>query len=354
VAQSHNERTTMPLTYTTGDAAVDELIQQLIAMRGGSADSDLVQQILTTVVKLVDDRASRGDLKVINSTLKEMRYAFKVFGKYRGFPKVTIFGSARTPDEAPEYLQAREFADRISRLGYMVITGAGDGIMKAGHRGAGKDKSFGVNIRLPFEQKANEVIADDPKLINFKYFFVRKLIFIKETDAVALFPGGFGTLDEGFEVLTLVQTGKSDLMPIVFVDSPGGTYWSTWFDYLRSHLLGRGLISEEDLYLFKFTDNVDEAVHEIISFYRNYHSMRYVNGKLVLRLKRQPTPLLLEQINGDFHGILADGAITATTYALPEEANEPEISHLPRIVLHFNRRNFGRLRQLVDVINQAG
>jgi uncharacterized protein (TIGR00730 family) len=341
------------LPYTTGDDAVDALITQLIAKRGGSPDADLIRQVLTTVVKLIDDRTTRGDLKVINSTLKEMRYAFKVFTKYRPFPKVTIFGSARTPEDAPEYAAAREFADRISRLGYMVITGAGDGIMKAGHRGAGREKSFGVNIRLPFEQRANEVIADDPKLINFKYFFVRKLIFIKETDAVALFPGGFGTLDEGFEVLTLVQTGKSEPMPIVFVDAPGGTYWKNWFEYLKGHLLARGLISEEDLHLFKFTDSVEEAVHEIVSFYRNYHSLRYVDGTLVIRVKRQPSPALLEKFNAEFRDILTEGEIKTTSYALPEEANEPELSHLPRVVLKFNRRSFGRLRQLVDALNQS-
>ncbi len=342
----------MPVTYNTGHEAVDDLITQIIQMRGGSADSDLVQQIITTGVKLLDDKANRGDLKVINSALKEMRYAFKVFSKYRGIPKVTIFGSARTPEDAPEYAQAQQFADRISRLGYMVITGAGDGIMKAGHRGAGRQKSFGVNIRLPFEQRANEVIADDPKLINFKYFFVRKLVFIKETDAVALFPGGFGTLDEGFEVMTLVQTGKTDPLPIVFIDAPEGTYWSAWYEYLRTQLVGRGLIAPEDLDLFKVTRSVDEAVQEILGFYRNFHSMRYVDGTLVIRVKRKPAPELLESLNREFQDILSEGEITSGP-ALAGETNEPELSHLARIILKFNRRNFGKLRLLINALNAA-
>ncbi|MBI1852525.1 MAG: LOG family protein [Planctomycetes bacterium] len=347
-----SQREKAPFSYTTGDRVTDGLIEQIIKSRGSSQDGDMLQQILTTAVKLIDDKATRGDLKVINSSLKEMRYAFKVFSKYREFPKVTIFGSARTPEDAPEYAQAREFADRITHEGYMVITGAGDGIMKAGHRGAGREKSFGVNIRLPFEQRANDVIADDPKLVNFKYFFVRKLIFVKETAAVALFPGGFGTLDEGFEVLTLVQTGKSSPLPIVFVDSPGGTYWKSWFDYLRTHLLGRGLISEEDLSLFKITTSVDEAIREIVDFYKNYHSLRYVDGTLVIRVKRPPTPALIQRLNADFKSLLVDGEITSSLTALAEEANEPELAHLPRIVLKFNRRNFGRLRRLIDAINQ--
>src|SRR6266404_6816185 len=240
----------------------------------------LIQQLKETADKLIRDQANRGDVKLLNTALKELRYAFKVFAPYRNRRKVTVFGSARLPPEHSAYHQAVEFSRRVAETGYMVITGAASGIMEAGHVGAGRANSIGVNILLPFEQDANAVIAGDAKLMHLKYFFTRKLLFVKESDAVALFPGGFGTQDEGFEVLTLVQTGKSHLFPIVMVDEPGGDYWLRWQRYVEEVLLARQMISANDLALYKVTDSVEEAVLEVLNFYRVYHSMRYVGDEL--------------------------------------------------------------------------
>jgi uncharacterized protein (TIGR00730 family) len=233
----------------------------------------------------------------------------------------------------------------------MVITGAGEGIMKAGQDGAGRDQSFGVNIRLPFEQSANEVIQNDAKLITFRYFFTRKLVFVKETDAIALFPGGFGTMDEAFETLTLLQTGKSPLLPLVCVDREGDDYWQAWDAYIRGTLLSRGLIAAEDLSLYKVTNRLDEAVREILTFYRNYHSSRYVGNRLVLRLQHAPESETIARLESEFRDILAEGGFSVSS-ALPEEAEESALTDMPRLTLVFNRRSFGRLRQLIDALNQ--
>jgi uncharacterized protein (TIGR00730 family) len=334
-----------------GRPEVREAIEALLRAVGPAPSADLVQEIVRTALKLVEDGASRGDVKIVTSALKELRYSFKVFAPYRQVRKVTIFGSARIPEGAPEYVQAAAFARAMAEAGFMVITGAGDGIMKAGQGGAGRERSFGVNIRLPFDQRANPVIDGDSKLINFKYFFTRKLVFLKEADAVALFPGGFGTLDEGFEVLTLLQTGKGLLLPIVCLDRPGGTYWQAWRSYLEE-LLGRGLISEEDFNFVELTDAVDEAVAAILRFYRRYHSSRYVGDRLVLRMTSALPAGTVEGLNAEFADLLREGRIEASA-ALPEEANEPGIADLPRLVLPFNRRDFGRLRRLIDAVNAA-
>jgi hypothetical protein len=233
----------------------------------------------------------------------------------------------------------------------MLITGAGGGIMRACQAGAGRAHSFGVNIRLPFEQRPNEFIADDPKLVTFKYFFTRKLLFIKEADAVVMFPGGFGTLDEAYECLTLAQTGKAGPVPIVFVDAPGGRFWSSWLDYVREHLLKNGLISEEDLSLFRVTDDAAAAVEEIRGFYRVYHSSRYVGDKLVVRLSHAPQPSLLERLQSDFADIAAGGRLQVSA-KLPEE-DEDETAPLPRLVFAFDRVHFGRLRRLIDSLNAS-
>src|SRR4051812_10065437 len=256
----------------------------------------LVQQLRETADKLIRDNTPRGDVKLLNTALKELRYAFKVFAPYRHRRKVTVFGSARLSADHPAYQQAVEFGRRIAEADFMVITGAASGIMEAGHVGAGRENSIGVNILLPFEQDANVVIAGDAKLMHLKYFFTRKLLFVKESDAVALFPGGFGTQDEGFEVLTLIQTGKSHLFPVVMVDEPGGDYWRLWQRYIEDVLLARRMISSADLALFKVTDSVAEAVAEIVGFYRVYHSMRYVREDLILRLQRPLPEPLLERI----------------------------------------------------------
>ncbi len=333
-----------------------ELIGELLA-RAGTVASEQHEQylrdILLTVTRLVRDQTSVGDLKMINTALKEMRYSFKVFAPYRHVRKVSVFGSARTKETARTYRQAREFAARICGEGYMVLTGAGGGIMRAAQEGAGRERSFGINIRLPWEQVANEFIDRDPKLLSFKYFFTRKLVFIKEADAIVLFPGGFGTHDEGFESLTLVQTGKSRPLPIVFLDAPRGTYWKTWKRYVEDHLHRLGLISPADVRLFLVTDDIEEAVAEIRGFYRVYHSSRYVGDRLVIRLNAILPDALVARLNEDFGDILEGGAFEVAG-ALPEEEGEREIAHLPRLVFRFNRMRFGRLREMIDEINRYG
>jgi len=312
--------------------------------------STLIAEIKETADKLAADGATRGDLKILSRVLRELRYAFKVFTPYRRQFKVTVFGSARTARDHPAYRHSVEFGKRMAEAGWMVVTGAGGGIMEGAHIGAGQEMSMGVNIMLPFEQESNAIISRDKKLVHLKYFFTRKLLFVKEGHAVALFPGGFGTQDEGFETLTLVQTGKRDLMPIVLVDEPGGTYWTAWYRFVIDELLRRELISEEDLALFKVTDNVNEAVKEIVGFYTVYNSMRYVRDRLVIRLNREPSDALLERLNRDFSDILEEGRIErASVHRL--ESDDEHLKHLPRLTLAFNRRNFGRLRQMIDVLN---
>jgi uncharacterized protein (TIGR00730 family) len=314
---------------------------------------EYTSQIKETADKLLSDRASRGDVKLLSTAIRELRYCFKVFAAYRGRRKAAVFGSARTKPEHPAFAAAEAFGRRIVEGGWMVITGAGGGIMEAGHRGAGRDDSFGLNILLPFEQSANPVVQGDPKLVTLRYFFTRKLMFIKESDAVVLFPGGFGTHDEAFEAITLVQTGKSHIFPIVMVDEAGGGYWKFWRRFIEDSLLARGYISPHDMNLFRVTDSVEEAVREVTGFYRVYHSMRYVRGDLVLRLRSPLSERLLEQIKWGFADILAGGTFEQVE-ALPEEGNEPELAQLPRLKFRFDRHAIGRLRQLIDVINAEG
>jgi uncharacterized protein (TIGR00730 family) len=312
--------------------------------------TDLIDEIKETADKLARDHATRGDLKLLSRALKELRYAFKVFTPFRKQRKVTVFGSARTPPGHPAYEQSVEFGRRMAHEKWMVVTGAGQGIMEGAHVGAGTEMSMGVNIMLPFEQEANYIIHKDAKLIHLKYFFTRKLLFVKEVHAIALFAGGFGTQDEGFETLTLVQTGKRDIMPIVCVDEPGGTYWKSWLKFIEEQLLGRELISPEDMSLFKITDSAEEAVREILRFYSVYNSMRYVREQLVLRLHKEPSDAFVERLNDEFSGILLSGTIRkAKVHRL--EADDEHLRDLSRLSLHFDRRNIGRLRQMVDLIN---
>ncbi len=310
-------------------------------------------QIKETADKLLRDHASRGDVKLVATAVRELRYCFKVFAAYRGTRKAVVFGSARTKAEHPAYVAAEKFGKQIVEAGWMAITGAGSGIMEAGHRGAGRDHSFGLNILLPFEQSANSVVHGDPKLVTLRYFFTRKLMFIKESDAVVLFPGGFGTHDEAYEALTLVQTGKSHIFPIVMVDEPGGNYWKLWQRFVEDALLARGYISQHDTSLYRVTDSVEEAVKEVTGFYRVYHSMRYVRGDLVLRLRTRLNDHLLERIRWSFGDILAGGKFEQVD-ALPDEANEPELAKLPRLKFRFDRHAIARLRQLIDTINTEG
>ena len=293
-----------------------------------------------------------GDVRVIQTALRELRYAFKLFAPYAHVRKVTMFGSARTQPTRQEYQQAVEFGRKIAAAGFMVITGAGPGIMQAGHEGAGPEKSFGANIRLPWEQSANPVIREDKKLVTFKYFFTRKLIFIRHSDAIALFPGGFGTMDEGYEALTLMQTGKSQLMPLVLIDRPGGTYWKTWDKQVREHLLRDELISPDDLNLYQITDDTDQAVKIITRFYRNFHSSRFVKDLFVIRLKHAPSDSALEAMNEDFADINTGPPIKRIE-PTPEEREDNDHLELPRIAFKFNRRDYGRLRQLIDVLNSV-
>lgn len=313
----------------------------------------LVNEIKETADKLVRDQATRGDLKIISRALKELRYSFKVFKPYRLRRKITVFGSARTPPSARVYQMALEFGRRMAEEGWMVVTGGGPGIMEAGHAGAGREMSFGLNIILPFEQEANPVISQDEKLINLKYFFTRKLLFVKEVHGIALFPGGFGTLDEGFETLTLVQTGKRDLMPIVCVDEPGDGYWQAWREFISKQLLERGLISPADMSLFRICESVEAAVEEFLRFYSVYHSMRFVRRKLVLRLNRDLSDEMVERLNTEFADIVGTGKIVKSP-ALPLESDDTHLKDLPRLVFNFNRKDIGRLRQMVDVINATG
>ncbi|MBI1248413.1 TIGR00730 family Rossman fold protein [bacterium] len=317
--------------------------------RRGFEINQLLDQIRETADKLQRDEATRGDLKLLSRSLKELRYAFKVFTPYRDKRKVTIFGSARTREEHPNYQAAIVFAEKMATAGWLVITGAGGGIMEAGHRGAGRAAAMGLNIMLPFEQSANPVIHGDEKLVNMKYFFTRKLMFVKECDAVVCLPGGFGTLDEAFEVLTLVQTGKRDLFPIVLLDAPGGTYWQKLDAFIRDPLHADALISPEDFALYKVTDQVDEAVREVEQFYKVYHSMRYVRKQLVIRTKEPVSSQLLAEIQREFQDILSEGEFEVRD-ALPQE-DEPALAEMSRLVFTFNRRNIGRLRMLIDCIN---
>ena len=332
------------------DPELKRRIQELIDSRGGGFNEESVADIIENALKLLKDVKDSGDVRVIQTALRELRFAFKLFAPYAHVRKVTMFGSARTQPSRQEYQQGVEFGRKIAAAGFMVITGAGPGIMQAGHEGAGSEMSFGVNIRLPWEQSANPVIREDKKLVTFKYFFTRKLIFIRHSDAIALFPGGFGTMDEGYEALTLMQTGKSQLMPLVLIDRPGGTFWKTWDRHVREHLLRDELISPDDLNLYQITDDTDQAVKIITRFYRNFHSSRFVKDLFVIRLKHPPSDSALEAMNEDFADINT-GAPIKRIGPTPEEREDNDHADLPRIAFRFNRREYGRLRQLIDVLN---
>src|SRR5271170_4601854 len=332
------------------DPELTRRIQELIKFKGGGYNEHEVADIIENGLKLLTDVKDTGDVRVIQIALRELRYSFRLFAPYAGTRKVSIFGSARTKPESIEYQQAVDFGGKIVQAGFMVITGAGPGIMQAGHEGATPEHSFGVNIRLPWEQSANPVIAEDKKLITFKYFFTRKLIFIRHSDAIVLFPGGFGTLDEGYEAITLMQTGKSQLMPLVLVEKPGGTYWKTWDIQVREELLRNKLISPDDLSLYQITDSTDEAVKIILRFYRNFHSTRFVKELFIIRLKNAPAESAIAALNEDFADIVVGGKIQSVK-PKPEEVEHNEHLGLKRIAFNFNRRDYGRLRQLIDVLN---
>lgn len=329
------------------------LIRDLVRGVATGRSADFLSDMMETALQLGRDQASIADLKLISRSMREIRNAAAIFQKYTGIRKVAVFGSARTPSEDPDFQLAREFARRIVEENFMIITGGGNGIMGAAQQGAGAEKSFGLNIRLPFEQGANATIEGDPKLIPFNYFFARKLSFVKETSAFVLFPGGFGTMDEGFEVLTLLQTGKTSLVPIILMDRPNGFYWETWRRFLDNDLLELGLISRSDFHLFTITHDVDRAVNEIKHFYKIFHSYRWVREEMVIRINQRLTPLALEKLNIEFDQLLAEGGPIIQRNALPEEVDDHAVADLPRLVLKPNKRDFAMLRLLINAINDS-
>jgi len=336
--------------YNTGNDTLDRLIDELVTSAGDGAQEDLVKELIVSAVKLYRDHADRGDVKLINAAVKELRYSTLIFSKYRDIPKVTVFGSARVDEQNANYHLALEFArEMVNERGWMVVTGAGPGIMQAANEGAGADHSFGVNIRLPFEDAANPFV-DAERTINFKYFFTRKVGFIKESHAFALFPGGFGTMDETFELLTLVQTGKSDLHPIVLLEADDTGYWETFNEFVRQDLLGNGLIAPDDLALYKTTNSASDAADEISHFYANYRSQRYVDGRLLIRVRTTPTEAQLANLNDRFADIVAKGEIELAD-PTPVEIKDGDSLDDARVALYFNRRSYGRLRRLVDSLN---
>ncbi|MGI9604297.1 MAG: LOG family protein [Acidimicrobiales bacterium] len=338
--------------YRTGDSGLDRAVAELVDLAELNADDDLVFETVVSAIRMGRERVGRADLKLVNAALKELRYAFHVFEPYRDVRKCTIFGSARTKPTDPAYACARDFGAAMAAQNWMVMTGAGPGIMAAGLEGAGLENSFGINIVLPFEADANEFIADDPKLINFRYFFTRKVTFMKETHGYALLPGGFGTMDEAFELLTLMQTGKSYLAPVVLLDPPGNTYWDTWREFVERELAGSGLISEHDLDLVFITDNVDAAVDEISRFFRSYHSMRFVGSRLVVRLNREVDNAELADLNREFADIIAEGAIEKID-ATQSEIDDDDAIDRHRIAFRFDRASYSRLRQMVRRLNDT-
>jgi uncharacterized protein (TIGR00730 family) len=327
-------------------------IDEWLRTQNDSVNADQFAGILRTLLKLAQDNAERGDLKILNRAMQELRHAFRIFAPYRHMRKVSIFGSSRVPESDPYYHLARSVGESLAQAGFMVITGAGPGIMQAGHEGAGRERSFGVNIRLPSVQDANPFIRNDPKLMNFHFFFTRKLVFVKEADAVVIFPGGFGTHDELMESITLAQTGKTHLVPIILMDLPGGTYWSRWEEFLRDDVMSRGYIVEREMTFFRILTSAEAAVEEITKFYRNFHSYRFVKGDLVIRLNFPPSPALIDRLNRDFADIVSGGKVRQTE-PLPPEADDPGKLHLHRLVMRFNREDYARLRQMIDVINSA-
>jgi uncharacterized protein (TIGR00730 family) len=334
------------------DPPFDARVRQLVRDWDGSESPELIEEMIVTALKIARDRMSVADLKLINRSIKEMRNAAKVFAPFQHLRKVAIFGSARTPADSPVYEVAKDFARQIVSHNFMVVTGGGDGIMGAAQRGAGRAHSFGLNIRLPSEQRANEIIEGDPKLITLNYFFTRKLTFVKEAHAFALFPGGFGTLDEAFEVLTLMQTGKARIIPVVMLNRPRGNYWEEWMKFITDRLLKRGLISQEDFSFFKITHTVGEAVAEILRFYEVYNSARWVGERFVIRMNDRLSQKAVVNLNRHFADILRKGEIVQGT-ALPQERNEPEIWDLPRLIFTPFRSRFGRFRELIDAINSS-
>ncbi len=340
----------MDISFKRTNGPLDKLIDELLAM-AEVHHPDIIREMVLSALKTGQENDYLADLKMLRATMKEMRYTSKVFGPYRDRKKVTIFGSARTEPNEAIYQKCITFSRHLVRLGYMVITGGGPGIMQAGNEGAGAENSFAVNIRLPFEQETNPVMENSGHTITYRYFFTRKVAFLKEAGAVALFPGGFGTMDEAMETLTLVQTGKNPPIPLVLIDDDDGSYWEPWLDYMKKVMLKRGLISGEDFSLFTITRDPFEAAQVIHDFYRVYHSSRWVGPTLVIRLNKPLHPEHLATLEEEFSEIIQPGSHLALTSALPEEQDQPDLLDLPRLVFRFNKRNYGLLKAFLRRLN---
>ncbi|HKP97565.1 MAG TPA: LOG family protein [Fibrobacteria bacterium] len=335
------------------DPATMNLIDQLMDSAKVGADPAQREQLgemIRAALQLGSDGAGTGEIKLVSRSFRELRHALNIFRPFAGRRKVSMFGSARTPPDHPDYACARDFSRALAGRGWMTVTGAGPGIMAAGNEGAGQGNSFGLSIRLPWETNGNEFLRGDPKLIYFRYFFTRKLIFAMGADAMAVFPGGFGTMDECFELLTLMQTGKSALIPVVLLAPPGNPYWKEFREYLENHLVANKWIDEKDLFLFKSFSDVDAAAAHVEHFYRNYHSYRFVGDRLVIRIRRPLTEAELAELNSIFAVICTQGGIEQG----PAFQEEDELLELPRLMLHFNRKDFSILRMLIDTLNDFG
>lgn len=337
---------------STGERELDKKILDLVDGLSSVSDKALLAEMITTAVRMARGNTDISDFKIANRTLREMRESNEVFHPYRNIRKVSLFGSARTQPDEPEYQAGVEFSRRMKEEGFMTITGAGPGIMAAGNEGATRDFSFGLNITLPFETSANPFIKGDPKLIDYDFFFTRKLAFVKEAHAAVGMPGGVGTMDEVFEALTLIQTGKVTVYPIICLDAKGGTYWKAWNQFVVEHLSRLKLISDTDFHLFTVTDDIEEAVSEILQFYKIFHSYRYVGDQIVLRLTSQLTNAAIKKLSDDFQDIIKVGEIEKCG-PLAQEGSEPEFDDLFRIKFRHKRRNFGRLRQFINAINDS-
>ncbi len=340
----------MELSFKEKNPGIDQQIAELINTVGGVYYPSYVREMIIAALKAGQETSYLADMRLLSNTMKEMRYTNKVFAPYRDRKKVTIFGSARTEPEDAIYQICVEFSRRLAERGYMIITGGGAGIMQAGNEGAGSENSFAVNISLPFEQSPNLVMANTPRLITYKYFFNRKVAFVKEADAVAVFPGGFGTLDEAMEVFTLIQTGKTTPKPLLLIDDATG-YWEGWLEFIKAKLLGRGLISADDFSIFTITRDVDEALQVIEDFYSNYHSHRFVGGKLVIRMNRSLTDEQLASLEAEFPEIITEGSSIKRTEPLAVESDEPETLHLPRLLLDFDHHHYGLLIAFIRQLN---
>jgi uncharacterized protein (TIGR00730 family) len=340
----------MELSFSRANADVDQIISHLLEVSGDIRQPALIREMLLAVLKVGQEVDYLADLKLINRTLREMRFTTKVFGPYRDRKKVTIFGSARTEPDNEMYRKCVDFSRKLAERGYMIITGGGPGIMQAGNEGAGSENSFAVNIRLPFEQAPNPIMYRNKRLITYKYFFNRKVAFVKEANAMAVFPGGFGTLDEAMEVFTLIQTGKTSPKPLILIDDQDG-YWEQFFDFVKESLLVKGFISGEDFSIFTITKSVDEAVAVIENFYRTFHSLRFIDNRLVIRLNKPLAPDQIAILEDEFSELVREGDRIRCCGLFPEENDEPDLADLPRISLLFDHHHYGLLLAFIHRIN---